>query len=73
MILSFFFCKKVNKTSRQFGNPGEDDCPDLEEIDGNGIKCEDDDSFRIGNNCVEPYGEKTIDEDDMEAYFNGKL
>ena len=54
-----------------YANGIDDECPDLEEI-GNGIKEEEDhdglDGFRIN---PEPYGEKTIDEDDMEAYFNG--
>jgi hypothetical protein len=53
-----------------YANGIDDECPDLEEI-GNGIKEEEDhdglDGFRIN---PEPYGEKTIDEDDMEAYFN---
>ena len=52
-----------------YANGLDDECPDLEEI-GNGVKEEeiDGESFRIN---PEPYGEKTIDEDEMEAFFNG--
>ena len=51
-------------------NDDNDDCPDLEEI-GNEKDDEDHDTYNRSDN--DSYGEKTIDEKDMEKYFNGKL
>lgn len=58
-----------------FTNLHTDDCPpDLEEIG----RDDDDADYRFPSGATsglptlnDTYGEKTIDEDDMEAYFNG--
>lgn len=48
-------------------NDDNDDCPDLEEI-GNEKDDEDHDTYNRSD--TDSYGEKTIDEKDMEKYFN---